>query len=994
MTIQGPGASVIAISGTGQDILLGVTTALTINGLALNNASSAIQTNGLLTVNRCLFTNSNTAIQIGSSTVIITDSTFQNNYYGVGIYGGSATISRSVFMGNPVEGIYNPSGVVSVVDSTFDGGGQSNAIGIYSRNATTDVQRSTFLNSFYGIYNGSDNGTGNFGVTNSTFINNQDGIGAFGGTTNLYNSTIANNSILGIVINGDLNMRSSIVARNGPGGTGDLSHRAGIYSSLDYNLIGNADPVVNYSIGAHDQFGTTNTPLNAVLGTLGNYGGLTQTLPILAGSLAIQMGNCVSISTDQRGVSRGNPCDVGAYESGLIRPTLTPTSTNTPTNTYTPTFTPTYTYTPSKTFTPTSSRTSTYTRTPTASATQTPTVTPTSNPSQPPDTVGLYDPSASTFYLLKANKQSAGINTFTFSPAPADVLQPLAGDWMGISGNDTVGLYDPGTATFYLRDSNGVGPADHTLTLGPSDIGNKAIVGRWDKNFKNDGIGVLTSNGLLYLKNDLSNTAASYVFVLALPGSYPIAGNWDGSGSWGLGYFNAVGTQFSVSNSSTSGSVANFSYRTQSCDSTCSDGPLVQFGDTFAQSPANAAPIVGDWSSRGHDGVGVYNTSTHTFYLKNDLNDVGKAEFSFPPPSLIPNAQANWVPIAGRWSPLMQVTTVTPGPAATSTPIICPWYGVISANYTTCTYRYNRTQARDYALRYATTGNKQFCRYNYPNSNTMTPDCPVPTDSINTDCTNFISQAILDGGMVMTLSSNSNPTPELKQWYAILNASGLYEHGTADSNWAGALFAELPSYVVTLGGIRTTETLKYSFYPSVKPDGSADVPTIEAIQNEFNVKYKIEVGDMLFLFPPARVVPGFRAHTAFIVGWGPYLSRWAATSVPGSPTPSASQNIFDTYQDAINHGVQNPVIYVVDHGPDGENNQRGTGPYANARPYYSLWWTIPNASQANLVTNIDFGLVHFPDNITFVVSNSAGATPVYTLTAPSIDMTRLYNGGH
>jgi hypothetical protein len=65
------------------------------------------------------------------------------------------------------------------------------------------------------------------------------------------------------------------------------------------------------------------------LGTLGNYGGSTQTFPLLPGSSAIDAGNdatCASVPTDQRGILRpqGAHCDIGAFESQGF--TLTKTS--------------------------------------------------------------------------------------------------------------------------------------------------------------------------------------------------------------------------------------------------------------------------------------------------------------------------------------------------------------------------------------------------------------------------------------------------------------------------------------------------------------------------------------------------------------------------------------------------------------------------------------------------------------------------------------------
>ncbi len=58
-------------------------------------------------------------------------------------------------------------------------------------------------------------------------------------------------------------------------------------------------------------------PTDPKLGSLGNYGGYTQTIPLLANSSAIDAGNdATCAATDQRGVVRpqGAHCDIGAYE--------------------------------------------------------------------------------------------------------------------------------------------------------------------------------------------------------------------------------------------------------------------------------------------------------------------------------------------------------------------------------------------------------------------------------------------------------------------------------------------------------------------------------------------------------------------------------------------------------------------------------------------------------------------------------------------------------
>ena len=90
-------------------------------------------------------------------------------------------------------------------------------------------------------------------------------------------------------------------------------------TSTGYNL--SSDNTCNFT-GPGDLNNT-----DPKLGTLGNYGGPTQTIPLLAGSPAIDAGNpkgCTDgnghlLKTDQRGKPRPDRedktgCDMGAYE--------------------------------------------------------------------------------------------------------------------------------------------------------------------------------------------------------------------------------------------------------------------------------------------------------------------------------------------------------------------------------------------------------------------------------------------------------------------------------------------------------------------------------------------------------------------------------------------------------------------------------------------------------------------------------------------------------
>ena len=90
------------------------------------------------------------------------------------------------------------------------------------------------------------------------------------------------------------------------------------------------------------------------------------------------------------------------------------------------------------------------------------------------DTVGVYNPDTATFFLRNSN--SAGVADITFNYGIPNWI-PIAGDWDG-DGIDTIGVYNPATATFFLRNSNSAGVADITFNYGiPNWV---PIVGDWD----------------------------------------------------------------------------------------------------------------------------------------------------------------------------------------------------------------------------------------------------------------------------------------------------------------------------------------------------------------------------------------------------------------------------------------------------------------------------------------------------------------------------------
>ncbi len=156
-----------------------------------------------------------------------------------------------------------------------------------------------------------------------------------GGTLTVSDSTISGNSTVelggGINNAGTLTLQNSIVAGNTGNNSTIPDLNGTITTDSGNNLLGT---LVNNSTtdptpGPGDVF--SNAPL---LAALGNYGGPTQTLALLAGSPAIAAGNAAAANlpaTDQRGLPRhrGQQLDIGAFQTqapGLVFTTLGQTS--------------------------------------------------------------------------------------------------------------------------------------------------------------------------------------------------------------------------------------------------------------------------------------------------------------------------------------------------------------------------------------------------------------------------------------------------------------------------------------------------------------------------------------------------------------------------------------------------------------------------------------------------------------------------------------------
>lgn len=265
-----------SIDGTGQNVILDGQNSVQVlyvavsATLALKNLTVANGLGGILDLGTLSITNVTLSGNYGGAisapyqgNVSVTNSTFSLNggAFGGDIYneGGGVDIENSTFVGS---NIYNSDGIVNVTNSTFSDDGIDNVTSTNFYTSTLTVFYSTFSNSYVG------NGGGEASAT-------------------LQNTLLANH-----YIHGDC---------------------GGSITDGGYNL--DDDGSCGFSAANH----SFSDNKHANLGTLGNYGGPTPTIPLLPGSVAIDaipVGAAGCPGIDQRGVSRpqGPACDIGAFE--------------------------------------------------------------------------------------------------------------------------------------------------------------------------------------------------------------------------------------------------------------------------------------------------------------------------------------------------------------------------------------------------------------------------------------------------------------------------------------------------------------------------------------------------------------------------------------------------------------------------------------------------------------------------------------------------------
>ena len=300
LTISGPGAASLAVSGNNASRVFHITAGATVGlaGLTITAGNAQSDFGG--------------GIMIEESTLTVTRCTIAGNRAddGGGIYhdaldGGTLTVDQSTISGN---------------SALSDGGGiQSSTTGDLT--VGTTILNSTISGNTAGARGGGVyNLNGLTRILHSTVTANQSpsggGLSSFGDAvtrTDVQGSVVAGNTTDGTAPNDVSTFINNLVTR---------------FHSLGYNVVGKAGANVDFTKEFNqtgDQTGVTDAAV-LKLGALADNGGPTKTHAVQAGSAALDKGDPTfnpsaftpALTTDQRGTGFarvvGGRIDVGAFE--------------------------------------------------------------------------------------------------------------------------------------------------------------------------------------------------------------------------------------------------------------------------------------------------------------------------------------------------------------------------------------------------------------------------------------------------------------------------------------------------------------------------------------------------------------------------------------------------------------------------------------------------------------------------------------------------------
>ncbi len=343
LTINGPGARVLSVSGNSSSRVFRIGDfKVSIAGLSIINGQGdqqddggGIINGGHLTLNRVILKGN----EAGSGGNSFFDDPAPSGGLGGAIFNsGVLTISNSAILDN-----IGGRGGDGYDDFSLGGsGGPGGSGGGIYNNGTLLLTNCTLAGNeagsggFGGDSNfgfGGDGGDGGSGgaianngdatLVNVTVSDNYSGFGGFAGQPGGRRGRYGNGGGIYNRGNATLTVANSLIADNDIGAPSPDA--AGDVKSLGHNLVTASDGSSGWLDS--DFVGTNAAPIDAKLDTLGDHGGPTPTISLLAGSPAIDHGDkalltTYSITTDQRGYARvyNRLPDIGAFEdkSGYI----------------------------------------------------------------------------------------------------------------------------------------------------------------------------------------------------------------------------------------------------------------------------------------------------------------------------------------------------------------------------------------------------------------------------------------------------------------------------------------------------------------------------------------------------------------------------------------------------------------------------------------------------------------------------------------------------
>jgi hypothetical protein len=232
------------------------------------------------------------------------------------------------------------------------------------------------------------------------------------------------------------------------------------------------------------------------------------------------------------------------------------------------------------------------------------------------DSIGVYDPASGAWFLRNTNSPGGADVTVVYGPPNAT---PLVGDWNG-DGTDTIGIYDSATGAFFLRNSATPGGAEILFTFGAAGAGLTPLAGDWNGD-GTDTIGIYDpATGAFFLRNANSPGPADVVFTYGPSSVQPLVGDWNGDGVDTVGIYVAATGAFFLRNANAPGGA----------------DVVLTYG------AGGGVARTGDWNGDGVDTIALYVPETGVFFLRN-ANSPGPASavFGYGP--------ANVTPLAGNW---------------------------------------------------------------------------------------------------------------------------------------------------------------------------------------------------------------------------------------------------------------------------------------------------------------------------------------------------------